>query len=210
MRGLTVGLGEQHAANKTGVAMGVNPRPVGSPPGERTDLPPIQDYRRLAEDYDRQRYVGDDNALKEAFRRLAVRTLLPAAGGRALDLACGTGRGLLLLDGGADLIVGVDGTLAMLGRAATQLADRRGTICLCNANSAALPFADATFDLVTRLNFFHLFPDLKDKRAFLDEIGRVLRTNGTAIVEFDNALHGLVLGPLRKYFGRTSATIGPG
>jgi hypothetical protein len=30
----------------------------------------------------------------------------------------------------------------------------------------------------------------------------VLRSGGTAVFEFDNALHGLLLGPFRKYLGK--------
>src|SRR5947209_4409661 len=76
--------------------------------------PPVQDYRHLASDYDDTRYVGSTNLLKEGFRRRALKELLPAQGMRALDVACGTGRGVLILREIAPVACGVDGTREML------------------------------------------------------------------------------------------------
>jgi SAM-dependent methyltransferase len=74
-------------------------------------------------------------------------------------------------------------------------------VCLTRGNAAALPFADATFDAVISLNFVHLF-GLPAKQTFVREMARVTRPGGVVIVEFDNALQGLVLGGIRKYFGK--------
>ena len=70
------------------------------------------------------------------------------------------------------------------------------------ANAAKLPFEDAAFDLVVSLNFLHLFPNVNDKTALVSEMGRIVKPGGVLIVEFDNALQGLMLGPMRKYFGK--------
>lgn len=166
----------------------------------RQDKPEIQDYRTLAAEYDRLRYVGQVNLLNEGFRRRALVRLLPNDAERALDVACGTGRGVLMLQERSRLVVGVDGTLDMLRHARGKTRDMAAFYC--RANGAQLPFPDDTFDLVTCLNFLHLFPEKSAKVAFVLEAARVLKRGGTAIFEFDNALHGLLLGPFRKYFGK--------
>jgi ubiquinone/menaquinone biosynthesis C-methylase UbiE len=162
----------------------------------------IQSYRNLASEYDSVRFVGPVNDLKESFRRRAILGLLPDKRSYALDVACGTGRGLLLLNKRAAKTFGVDGTREMLREAAQRLEEQGESPSVCQGNAAELPFANSTFDLVTCLNFLHLFDDASDKRAFIAEIARVLKPGGVAVIEFDNALHGLVLGPVRKYLGR--------
>lgn len=162
----------------------------------------IQSYRDLASGYDAVRFVGPVNDLKETFRRTAILGLLPDQRSHALDVACGTGRGLLLLNKHFGKAFGVDGTREMLREAERRLRQEGETPSVCQSNAAQLPFANSTFDVVTCLNFLHLFDDAGDKRAFVAEIARVLKPGGVAIIEFDNALHGLVLGPVRKYLGR--------
>lgn len=171
--------------------------------GTRRDAapPPVQDYGHLASDYDDTRYVGESNLLKEGFRRQALTELLPSQGKRALDVACGTGRGVMILREVAPVACGVDGTREMLDVARRKIGQSRG-VGVCQANAGALPFASATFDVLTCLNFLHLFDVVDQKRAFVREIGRVMKPGGVAVIEFDNALHGLALGALRKYFGR--------
>lgn len=161
--------------------------------------PRIQNYRDFADEYDRYRYQSDVDRMTERFRRRAFESLLPSRAERALDVACGTGRGVLILRERSSLVVGLDGTLEMLGRARAKTDGQRTHYC--NANAAHLPFREGTFDLVSCLNFLHLFPERSAKLRFVREIARVLKPGGIAVVEFDNALHGLFLGPFRKYFG---------
>jgi len=156
----------------------------------------------LADDYDQSRYVGEINALKESFRRRALTELLPSRAGRALDVACGTGRGVLILRDVASAVFGVDGTREMLQIANRKLQATKPGGCVCQANAALLPFVSGTFELVSCLNFLHLFSDVEKKTTFLREIARVLKPGGVAVIEFDNALQGLFVGAIRKYLGR--------
>jgi ubiquinone/menaquinone biosynthesis C-methylase UbiE len=169
---------------------------------EDAGLPPVQGYGNLAHDYDETRYTGEVNILKESFRRRALKDLLPVRAERALDVACGTGRGVLILRDVAPVVFGVDGTREMLQIARRKLQAANPDVCVCQANAALLPFASESFDLVSCLNFLHLFDDARKKTAFVREIGRVLRPGGVAVIEFDNALQGLIIGGIRKYFGR--------
>lgn len=166
-----------------------------------SEKPGVHSYAELAFTYDAVRFVGATNQRKEGYRRHAILSLLPTHSDRALDVACGTGRGLLLLRDRAEKTFGIDGTIEMLQHAASKLSDCKEPVRICNANAAALPFADDAFDVVTCLNFLHLFSQPSAKKAFVGQIARVLKPGGTAVIEFDNALHGLVLGPLRKYVG---------
>ena len=161
--------------------------------------PGVQDYSSLAGDYDRTRYVGDTNRVKENFRLETLRSLVLERAERARDVACGTGRGVVFLQDRARVVVGIDGTAEMLAAAAAKVSDAGRAVGLARGNAARLPFADSTFDLVISLNFVHLF-DLAAKQAFIREMARVTRRGGVVIVEFDNALQGLVLGAIRKYF----------
>ena len=169
------------------------------PTREPTPAPTIQDYTPLAETYEANRYVEGVHVAQEARRRRVLTGLLPPRVCRAADVACGTGRGLSILTSFADTVVGVDGTLAMLTVARAKLGPTAG---VAQANAAKLPFTDGTFDLITCLNFVHLFATVEEKSAFIAEMGRVLKPQGVLIVEFDNALQGLVVGGVRKYLGR--------
>jgi len=168
--------------------------PSSRPAGQ----PSVQDYTDLAPSYDVERYVSEEHAAHEERRRRVLSSLLPRGVTLAADIACGTGRGLPVLRTVADTVVGVDGTLAMLSKAREKVGDRTP---LTQANAVALPFKDGAFDLITCLNFLHLFPRSDEKTAFVTEMGRVLKPGGVLIAEFDNALQGVVLGPVRKYFG---------
>ncbi len=97
-----------------------------------------------------------------------VHHLAPEAGGRYLDLACGTGNyTVALAEHGLD-IVGVDASTVMLeaARAKAPALDWR------LARAEALPFADASFDGALCTVAIHHFDDLRSAFA---EAGRVLR-----------------------------------
>jgi demethylmenaquinone methyltransferase/2-methoxy-6-polyprenyl-1,4-benzoquinol methylase len=105
-------------------------------------------------------------------------------GDRVLDLAGGTGDIAALLHervGEAGEVVVGDINAAMLGVGRDRLTDRglvRG-LRYVQLNAEALPFPDASFDLVTIA--FGL-RNVTDKAAALREMRRVLRTGGRALV----------------------------
>jgi SAM-dependent methyltransferase len=92
-----------------------------------------------------------------------------AAPARALDVGTGTGRCLpLLASAGARPVVGLDMSLAMLGRKAYGLP----RVC---ADACRLPFPDASFDLICSSL---MVGDLEDLGAWLGEVMRVLAPGG--------------------------------
>ena len=93
----------------------------------------------------------------------------PAAGARLLDVGSGTGAVALAARRRGYQVSAVDGSTAMVARLSARLPAVRV------ADATALPFDDATFDVVTAGFVLHL---LSDPQAALDEANRVLMPGG--------------------------------
>lgn len=117
--------------------------------------------------------AGDDGRWR---RRTAAAAGL-AIGGRALDVACGSGKltAALRRHSGGGLIVGLDFSARMLGEAARR---SPGPVYL-RGDALRLPFAEATFEAVTIA--FGL-RNLADPELGMREMRRVLRPDGAALV----------------------------
>jgi SAM-dependent methyltransferase len=111
---------------------------------------------------------------------------------RILDAACGTG---LLLEQFTHLLphaelYGIDKNQAMLAQATQFLWDRPHVhlvqASLGGGETAGLPFALASFDLITCTNTWHY---LKDPAATLAGLGRLLLPGGQVVIE-DYVLRG--------------------
>lgn len=103
----------------------------------------------------------------------------PTANMKILDVATGTGKGMLALAGGNAKIVGLDSTDAML-----QIARGKSRTCgysrlhFVRGNAAQLPFPAETFDAVISLNFLHLFPPVSLQEVFTKFLGLVRKRFG--------------------------------
>ncbi|HEY3108540.1 MAG TPA: methyltransferase domain-containing protein, partial [Chloroflexota bacterium] len=104
---------------------------------------------------------------------IASLNLPPAA--LILDAGCGTGGNAALLERHGRF-VGVD-----LSDLALELAAERGRRPLARASVAALPFPDATFDLVTSFEVLY-HRAVGDDVAALAELRRVLRPGGNLLL----------------------------
>jgi ubiquinone/menaquinone biosynthesis C-methylase UbiE len=140
-------------------------------------------YQRGAHFYDAARHAvtaGDEATLLPLLRRALETYTAP----RVLDVATGTGRVPLLLatqtwfDGA---VCGLDIAPAMLERARAKaaLAGIGGRVAFQIGDAGALPWPNASFDLVTSLEALEFFP--RPRRA-LAEMVRILRPGGTLIV----------------------------
>jgi ubiquinone/menaquinone biosynthesis C-methylase UbiE len=96
---------------------------------------------------------------------------------RALDVATGAGHTALAMAPHVAHVVATDLTIEMLAET-TRLARERGLANLetQRGDAEALPFADASFDLVTCRLAFHHFPH---PETAVREFARVLRPGGT-------------------------------
>ena len=121
----------------------------------------------------------------EAFTGLAflhpVLNLRP--GEHVLDLGCGAGldsliAGRAVSPGGS--VVGVDLSDAMVGKARALVASEHVTnVRFERGEAEALPFPDETFDVAFANGLLNLCPD---KRAVAQELRRVLKPTGRAII----------------------------
>jgi len=155
------------------------------PYSERRDLPEANvdvGYAQWAEDYDEP---GNDTIAAE---EPVVRELLdelPA--GSVLDAACGTGRHAAYLCGRGRQVIGVDGSQAMLDRAAAKLSDadlRLGEL-------TALPLADGEVaGAVCALALSHL----SGLGPAITELARVLKPRGRLIVSNPHPFATAILG----------------
>ena len=131
----------------------------------------------------------------------------------ALDLCCGTGDlAFALARAGKARILGADFAHTMLVRARAKSAtlfpsgSANAPMAFFEADALCLPFADASFDLVTSGFGFR---NLANYEAGLGEIHRVLKPGGTiAILEFSEPPQGFLGDLYRWYFTRVLPRVG--
>ena len=132
--------------------------------------------------------------LHRLWKAYAVAVAAPKAGDRVLDIAGGTGDLSLALAarvGPGGCVVHTDINAAMLGAGRDRLVNKGFSLPTVLCDAEALPFADASFDLVTVAFGLH---NMTHKEQALAEMARVLRQGGRLVVlEFSR-----VAEPLRK------------
>ena len=107
-----------------------------------------------------------------------------ANGKKVLDVGCGPGNLLVALSADIpEILVGVDVDAIFLRVGRSEIEKLIGksamTPALLRAALPTLPFADASFDLVTR---FLVMPHVPDDRVALTELARVLKPGGTLAI----------------------------
>lgn len=137
----------------------------------------VQTFRPT--DYTPITEVPGSRATKEQLARLHHRYHLAkqlAAGRRVLEVACGAGMGLGYVADNARFITGGDYTEALLRVARGHYGHR---IPLVRLDAQALPFRDASFDLVF---MFEAIYYLSQPERFVLEAHRVLDRGGTLLI----------------------------
>ena len=168
-------------------------------------------YSRGARRYDERRYFSwKGNFKKGVLTDLLVNLVGPTPSTRILDVATGTGTAALPLAERGAQVIGVDLVLAMMMQARSK-AREQGTpdLPFVQGNARVLPFADGTFDVATCVMLFHLLPR-NMYGVTLDEILRVLKPGGVAVIEYANPFHGLIAELFRVLFqGRRVSYLWP-
>lgn len=131
-------------------------------------------------------------------------------GERALDLAAGTGDIAFAVAARGAKTIGLDITHRMLQlarlRSSRAKAGQTGFVPLINGDMAALPFAGASFDLVTTGYGLRNVPDLN---AAIDEIARVLKPGGRLLsLDFNRPENSMVRGAYLAYLTIVGSTLG--
>jgi len=160
-------------------------------------------FHTIADRYDlitRLLSFGRDRHWKERLAGLAR----VDRGTSALDLACGTGDIAFALARRGARVTGLDLTHRML-QLARQRPDARG-VRFVTGDMMALPFPDATFDLVTTGYGIRNVPRIEPALA---EIRRVLRPGGMLLsLDFDRPPNPLVRGVYLGYLTLVGAALG--
>jgi demethylmenaquinone methyltransferase / 2-methoxy-6-polyprenyl-1,4-benzoquinol methylase len=161
-------------------------------------------FDRIARRYDTVNTVLS-LGIDSGWRRRAARETGLAAGGSAVDIACGSGKltaELARLSGSSGRVAGVDFSPRMLDIARR---DHPG-IEFIEGDALQLPFDDATFDASTIA--FGL-RNLADPVRGMREMTRVVKPSGRAVVlEFVRPPRGVVGGAYRVYLRTLLPAIG--
>jgi demethylmenaquinone methyltransferase/2-methoxy-6-polyprenyl-1,4-benzoquinol methylase len=160
-------------------------------------------FDRIARRYDLLNTVLSFGADARWRRRAALAARLPVDG-RALDVACGSGKltGELRRLASRGLVVGLDFSGRMLQVAAAEVPGPR----YVRGDGLRLPFADGAFDAVTVAFGLRNFAD---PQRGLCEMRRVLRPGGRAVVlEFVRPRPGPVGAAYRAYLVHVLPRIG--
>jgi ubiquinone/menaquinone biosynthesis C-methylase UbiE len=131
-------------------------------------------YDDFADGYERGRGHGYHRMLDDLEVALVRRY---ARGRDALEVGCGTGLILARVRQFAARAAGIDLSGGMLGRARARGLD------VAQAEATALPYPDASFDVVYS---FKVLAHIADIRTAMAEIARVTRPSGYVLAEFYN------------------------
>ncbi|PWT89353.1 MAG: hypothetical protein C5B56_07260 [Proteobacteria bacterium] len=117
-------------------------------------------------------------------------------GGRVLEIGCGRGMGIPILQEkfGAASVDAFDLDPRMVARASRRLAHRRA-VRLWVADCTSIPVADASYDAVFDFGIIHHVPDW---RASLREVARVLKPGGRFFAE--EVFGGFITHPVTRMF----------
>ncbi|WP_224269592.1 class I SAM-dependent methyltransferase [Haloprofundus salinisoli] len=108
----------------------------------------------------------------------------------ALDLGCANGRHCELLSGHAAAVVGLDVSRELLGEARKRATERGFAVSLVHGDAARLPFRAESFDLAVYVATLHHLTTREARVDSLDELARVLRPGGRALVSAWSTEHG--------------------
>lgn len=138
------------------------------------------------------------------WKRRLVAMAAPRAGSRALDLATGTGDIAFAVAARGARVVGLDITTRMIELAMAKRPTPAASFLV--GDMLALPFPDASFDLVTTGYGLRNVPNLA---LAIEEIGRVLRPGGQLLsLDFNRPSNAIVRAGYLAYLTAVGGALG--
>jgi SAM-dependent methyltransferase len=144
-----------------------------------TDLPPVCDYE--GSDYQARFWGAGGRAYEDGAEALALRRLLPPAGGRLLEVGAGAGRNTLRYRG-YDQVVLLDYSATQIDLARQRLGDRPNLVYVVG-DVYRLPFGPSVFDGATVIRTLH---HMSEPTQALRQVGAVMADGGALVLEYAN------------------------
>jgi len=149
-------------------------------PASPADLPPVCDYE--GSDYQRRFWEQANRAYEDRVEAIALRRLLRGQGGEwLLEVGAGAGRNTPRYRHFRRVVL-LDYSRTMLRQAQERLGSE-GRYLYVAANAYTMPLMDGLFDAAAMIRVLH---HMADAPRVLAEVRRVLRPQGTFILEFAN------------------------
>jgi ubiquinone/menaquinone biosynthesis C-methylase UbiE len=145
----------------------------------QNDRPPVCDYE--GSDYQVSFWDQGGRAYEDQVEAVALRRLLPGAGGLLLEVGAGAGRNTPRYQGFQRIVL-LDYSRTQLRQAQKRLG-REGRYIYVAADVYRLPFVTGLFDAATMIRTLH---HMADAPRALAQVGRVLHPGGVFILEFAN------------------------
>jgi len=148
------------------------------------------DRAHVRDTYER---IADHFAQTRAYPWPEVEQFLETAptGSLGLDLGCGNGRHLAPVATRAEHVVGLDASRALLAEASTRAADDgvADRTTLVTGDAARVPLRADSVTIAVYIATLHHLPKRAQRRASLDELARVLDSDGRALVSAWSTAH---------------------
>ncbi len=142
-------------------------------------------YAKQREDFDSHYRDGSYQKRWHKFAPTHELVTLIATGivppGPSLDLGCGGGTEVAYLASQGFAACGLDFSPAALRVAKAYAAEQGAQAAFCGGSAVQLPFADASFSLVTDRGCLHHIRD-KHRHKYVREVARVTRPGGYAVI----------------------------
>lgn len=149
--------------------------------------PRICDYE--GSQYRTEFWENQNRDYEDRVERVAMQKLVPPKGQRIIEVGAGFGR-LTDLYEGYEQIVLTDYARTQMEEAQAYIgADERFTYVV--ANVYQMPFVDGLFDTLTMIRVMHHLTDVRDA---LTELRRIIKPQGTAIIEHASKLNLKAIG----------------
>lgn len=145
----------------------------------RQEKPPVCDYE--GSDYQDRFWGSGERAYEDRVEAIALRRLLPPAGGRLLEVGAGAGRNTPRYEGYRQIVL-LDYSRTQLEQARDRL--RLGPRCVYVVGDVyRLPFAAGAFDAATMIRVLH---HMVEPQRALEQVGRALHREAAFVLEFAN------------------------